>query len=254
MQLRNSTNRYGAVSMILHWSVVGLVIIAWALGTIAEDVPRGPVHRANELIHVSIGLLVLVLSLGRLLWRFEDPPPALEQNPLGPWLEEAGRFTHHLLNVLLMAIPVLGMIGLFADGKALPILALTEIASPWGKDHALAEALVEVHGVFANALMIVAALHAAAAIFHHSVLRDRTLVRMLPHRLDSCASQSVHRQRWGNDKSAWRRDHEREHSNSTGGDGHLAAEGSQSVNPRLGAASIRLSPSHSRDRTTHREQ
>jgi cytochrome b561 len=156
------------------------------------DIGQPVRHLRNRQVHcfgkVAEGAENVAVLYGlppRLLWRFEDPPPVPEQNPLGPWLEQAGRFTHHLLNVLLMAIPVLGMIGLFADGRALPILGLTEIASPWGKEHALAEALVEVHGVFANALMIVAALHAAAAIFHHSVLRDRTLVRMLPHRLDS---------------------------------------------------------------------
>jgi cytochrome b561 len=39
-----------------------------------------------------------------------------------------------------------------------------------------------VHELLANALLILAGLHACAALIHHYVFRDRTLVRMLPGR------------------------------------------------------------------------
>jgi len=62
----------------------------------------------------------------------------------------------------------------------LPIFGLFEIASPWAKDRAFAGSATEVHEVLANALVILAAGHAAAALVHHWTFRDRTLVRMLP--------------------------------------------------------------------------
>ena len=51
---------------------------------------------------------------------------------------------------------------------------------PFASDRALARSVKDVHEVTANALAIIAALHAAAALVHHWVLRDRTLLRMLP--------------------------------------------------------------------------
>jgi cytochrome b561 len=39
------------------------------------------------------------------------------------------------------------------------------------------------HALVANAVLIVAGLHSAAALFHHFILRDATLRRMLPWRI-----------------------------------------------------------------------
>jgi len=48
------------------------------------------------------------------------------------------------------------------------------------KDRAFARSVTEVHEILANALVILAGLHAVAALVHHWILRDRTLARMLP--------------------------------------------------------------------------
>jgi cytochrome b561 len=68
----------------------------------------------------------------------------------------------------------------FARGDAVSIFGLYEIASPWVKDRAFARSVTEVHEILANALVILAGLHAVAALVHHWILRDRTLARMLP--------------------------------------------------------------------------
>jgi cytochrome b561 len=92
---------------------------------------------------------------------------------------------HYVLYGLLIAAPVSGIILQFARGDSLPLFGLTEIASPWAPDRALARSVKEVHEVTANALVIIAAFHATAALLHHWVLRDRTLMRMLPPTLRS---------------------------------------------------------------------
>ena len=135
---------------------------------------------AAQFIHMSAGLAILALLVVRLIWRLIDPPPPLEITPFGRWGDRAGRFAHWLLYGLLVAVIGVGIIGQFADGDALPVFGLFEIASPWAKDHQFAEAVEEIHEVLANALVIVAALHTAAALAHHWLLRDRTLARMLP--------------------------------------------------------------------------
>ena len=61
------------------------------------------------------------------------------------------------------------------------IRTLFAFSSPWLKDRAFADNVKEVHGILAHALVSLAAMHAAAALIHHWIFRDRTLVRMLPH-------------------------------------------------------------------------
>ncbi len=85
-----------------------------------------------------------------------------------------------IIYALLIAIPVVGIVTLFARGHALPFFGLLEIASPWPADRAFAHKITEVHELLANAMMSLTGLHAAAALVHHYVLRDRTLLRMLP--------------------------------------------------------------------------
>jgi cytochrome b561 len=74
----------------------------------------------------------------------------------------------------------LGILVQFARGHALPVFGLWEIASPWVRDREFAKSMLEVHELMANALVVLAAMHGAAALVHHFVLGDRTLRRMLP--------------------------------------------------------------------------
>ena len=181
MRLRNSAEGYGAVSQMMHWITVELVILAWFLGQFDDIFPKGAARAASLFVHISAGLAVIGILVLHLFWRFADPPPPIEQTILGAWLDRAGRLAHYLLYALLIAVPISGMVLQFAQGDALPLFGLTEIASPWTRDRAFAHSVKEIHEVTANALVIFAAFHAAAALVHHWVLRDRTLLRMLPH-------------------------------------------------------------------------
>ncbi len=179
MHIRNSSEGYGAVAVTLHWAVVMLVVGAWLTGQFGDVLPRGPQREAGQFIHIFLGLSIVALAAARLAWRVTDPPPP-EDKPLGRWSEWAARATHYVLYALLMAVPVAGVALQFARGHALPVFGLFEIASPWTADRGFAHDVKELHEVLANALLILVGLHAAAALVHHSVLHDRTLVRMLP--------------------------------------------------------------------------
>jgi cytochrome b561 len=126
---------------------------------------------------------VLAIIAVRVLWRFIDSPPPPVETPLGAWLDRAGRFAHLSLYALLVAVPIVGIATQFARGHALPLFGLGEIASPWAADRAFAHSVKEVHEVLANVLLAIAGVHAAAALAHHWIFRDRTLRRMLPGKL-----------------------------------------------------------------------
>lgn len=180
MRLRNSATDYGSIAKSLHWATVALVLLAWALGTFGDELPRGAARSAGESLHIAAGLAVIALLILRLLWRLVDPPPSPERVPFGDWVVFAGRLTHIALYTLLAAVPLLGILVQFARGEALPVFGLVDIASPWVRDRAFFRALKEIHELLANVLVIVAAFHAAAALVHHWLWRDRTLERMLP--------------------------------------------------------------------------
>jgi cytochrome b561 len=180
MQLHNSERGYGAVALSLHWLTVLLVTTAWLLGTFGDDLPRGAVRDSGLRVHIAAGLAVIAVVLMRVGWRLVDPPPSFEPTRFGHWLDLAAKLTHLALYGLLIATPIVGVLLQFARGDALPIFGIVDIASPWIRDRAFAGSLKETHETLANLLMIVAGLHAAAALAHHALLRDRTLMRMLP--------------------------------------------------------------------------
>jgi cytochrome b561 len=179
MSLRNSTEDFGAMARTLHWMVVALILLSWPTGEFEDAFPK--VAKAAILfIHMTTGLAVVGLVVIRLLWRVSDPPPAPIASAFGPWADRAGRLMHYALYALLIAVPIAGVLVQFARGRAVPVFGVFEIASPWAADRAFAGNMKEVHEILANLMMILAVLHATAALVHHWVLHDRTLVRMLP--------------------------------------------------------------------------
>jgi cytochrome b561 len=178
-RLTNSVERYGAIPKTIHWLTAALVVLGWMLGTFGDALPRAA-QAGGLFIHISVGLSVLALLVVRVGWRVVDPPPLPETTRLGRWSGVAAALGHLGLYALLLAVPIAGVVLQFARGDAIPIFGLFDIVSPWTADRAFARSVKEIHNILANTLVILAALHAAAAIFHTVVLRDRTLRRMLP--------------------------------------------------------------------------
>jgi len=180
MPFRNSPHEYGAMTQSMHWVTAALVVLAWLLGTFGDSLPHGAARMAGLFVHISAGLAIIILIVLRLAWRLSDPPPPPEPTQFGHWQDIAARLIHAALYGLLIVIPAVRVLLQFARGDSLPIFGITDIASPWQQDRVFARSLKEIHETLANLLMIVAGLHAAAALVHHWLLRDRTLSRMLP--------------------------------------------------------------------------
>ncbi|MBR0992403.1 cytochrome b [Bradyrhizobium japonicum] len=188
MRLFNSVDDYGAVAQALHWLTVILVAAAWALGIFGDLLPKGAAREAGLAVHICTGLAVLILAVARLTWRSVDRSPVSEATEPGPWmtrwLGSAAGIAHYALYALLVAVPIAGIVLQFARGDALSVFGLAAIPSPWLKDAAFAHNVKEVHEILAQALVVLAMVHASAALMHHWVFQDRTLVRMLPHSRD----------------------------------------------------------------------
>jgi cytochrome b561 len=177
MTLRDTPAGYGTPTRLLHWGIAALIAAAWLLGTLMEDLPRGPARQAGLDWHAGFGALVIGLSLLRLLWRAVNP--ALPDPPGTPaWQARAAHLAHIALYAVTLAVPLSGILDRWARDRPFALFGLLPVPPPftppfgrfWG----------EAHEVMANLLLLVVAGHVAAALWHHLVLRDGVLRRMLP--------------------------------------------------------------------------
>lgn len=179
MQLRNSSSRYGWVSIFLHWSVALAVIGLFASGLWMVGLDYYSTWRkdAPEL-HKSVGLVLLAVMVLRVLWRFiSPPPPALES--YGRMTRMGAKFGHSFLYLALFTVMIAGYLISTADGAGIPVFGLFEVPALVSGLPDQADTAGLVHFYLAWALVIFSGLHALAALKHHFIDRDATLARML---------------------------------------------------------------------------
>lgn len=165
---------HGAAARAIHWASALLVIVAWAVGSTMEELPRGPNRDLVMQVHYSLGVLVLGFAMLRVVRYAMAPPPRAE----GPtWQRLAATGMHVMLILLTIGLPLTGLLDRWARGRAVAVFGVPLPAPfevPGGR------LWVEAHGVMANLLLAAVALHVAAALWHQFVLRDGVLTRMLP--------------------------------------------------------------------------
>ncbi len=172
--------RYSPQAQLFHWLSAICVVGAWTLGVLGDELPKGSIRHMGEFTHVMLGESVVLLLALRLAWRFATPAPAPEPTRLGVAAELGAKLGQMAIYALLLAVPIVGLVTLFHGGEALSLFGVVEIPSPWPKNRELKHYSKEIHELMAHVLIVFAAVHAAAALAHHYLLKDRTLKRMLP--------------------------------------------------------------------------
>ncbi|HSC83565.1 MAG TPA: cytochrome b [Pseudomonas sp.] len=178
MQWRNSSSRYGLVSILLHWVVALAVFGLFGLGLwmVGLDYYSSWYQTAPEL-HKSIGISLFALMLLRLLWRFLSPPPGAPVNH-GQFTRLASKAGHALLYLGLFALMLSGYLISTAEARGISVFGLFEVPATLTSIPDQADVAGLIHEYLAWGLVIFAGLHALAALKHHFIDRDATLVRM----------------------------------------------------------------------------
>ena len=172
-------NRYSTVSLILHWLIAALVVAQIGL-IMAHEATEGPISREFVNIHKSVGLSILVLTLGRLGWRIANPAIPLPE-AMPRWRKLLARTTHVLFYVFLIAMPLVGWAASSAAGREILFFGLFEWpALPIGGGREMAGDLMDLHKLAAKLLIALVVLHIVGALKHHFVDRDNVLHRMIP--------------------------------------------------------------------------
>lgn len=183
-------SRYGVVSIAFHWTIaaliIGIIFYGWWMEGVRDAAFAGEAEFSTVSSvynwHKTIGLTILVLSLGRLAWRLKHPVPPLpaHMNTLERGL---ARFTHIAFYVIMIGVPLAGYVTASAFGDAFPIKlfdALTLPKLPVPQTEGFQETAGSLHGASAWVIFGVLALHVAGALKHHILDRDGVLTRMIP--------------------------------------------------------------------------
>jgi cytochrome b561 len=181
MDWKNSAQRYGTVSVSLHWLMFLLLVAVYACIELREIYPKGSDPReALKAWHFTLGLTVLALVWLRLGLRLLQVVPAIEPRPVA-WQRYLANAMHFLLYVLMFAMPIAGWMILSAEGEVIPFYGV-ELPPLIAENEATAEWIEEIHKTAGTVGYYLIGLHAVAGLFHHYVLRDNTLSRILPGR------------------------------------------------------------------------
>lgn len=170
--------RYTFPAMALHWLQAGLVIWLLWLGWTMLDLPKGPERSAAYGLHKSLGMLVWLLLVARLAWRFRHPPPA---SPLPAGEARLAGTVHGLLYAFLLLAPLAGFLASAYTPYPLKFFGY-ELIKPVAPDEGLNAAFKLAHRVMVWSGAALVGLHLAGAL-KHVFHRDGTLQRMLPGRL-----------------------------------------------------------------------
>jgi cytochrome b561 len=164
--------------VIVHWLTALAVIGLFSFAIGREFLDDKATRQTLLALHRYTGLTVLLAVLLRIPIRLFSAKP---EHNLPKLVRIASAAGHGLLYLGLMAAPILGYLLTCArtghvDYLGIPLPALIE------RDRDLADTLGMLHGYLGWTMLALVGVHAAMALWHHYVLKDRVLLAMLPRR------------------------------------------------------------------------
>jgi cytochrome b561 len=167
---------YDKTSIWLHWLTAVSIVVLWGLGQGVDFFPRGTPRIAARSVHILLGATLGMLLIARIVWRMRWGRRLPRATP--GFTGYVATFTHWILYLMVAATVMLGIANAWIRGDT--IIGLGKIPSLAPGDRELRGFIEHLHSTAANIIMIVAGLHASAALVHHFMLRDNVLRRMLP--------------------------------------------------------------------------
>lgn len=176
----NTDARYDGVSMLLHWLMVAIILLLFALGWYMVELPDGSAERSRCFaLHKSLGLTAALLLCARIGWRMTHPAPPLPAE-LVPWQRRLAACTHWLLYLLMLLQPLSGYLSSSYSGYRTRFWGVP--LPHWGRQDArINELFTELHVGCSVALLCLLILHVCGAFAHLAGAHRSVLGRMLPN-------------------------------------------------------------------------
>lgn len=168
--------RYHPLLVALHWLLAALILGGLIMGrfVLAATPNSDPAKMFSLQMHMSIGLVILVLMLIRLVVRLrsQKPPHADTGNAL---MNSLGRLTHWGFYALVIAMCASGIATARLAG--LPDIVFGGSGAPLPADFS-EFAPRAAHGIISKLLGGLILLHVAGFLYHQFALKDRLFKRM----------------------------------------------------------------------------
>jgi cytochrome b561 len=168
---------YDPFAMGLHWATVFLVLANFLLAEFWGFFARDTRH-TMIVTHMSFGILLAAAVVTRIVWRLI--PGHQMPSVVSGWTEMASKAVHWFLYALLVVQAVLGFVLRWSGGEAMSFFGF-EIASPMVTvTRPVHHFIGDLHNWTGWVIIVTALGHAGAALYHHYIVRDNVLRRMLP--------------------------------------------------------------------------
>jgi cytochrome b561/polyisoprenoid-binding protein YceI len=183
MPATNTSDAYGSVTKTFHWMTAFLILTAFPLGLVANNMPFDTSEALAQKafvfsLHKTVGVMAFAVALGRILWALTQTKPAA-MHPERRAETFAAETVHWLLYASMLVVPLSGWIHhaattgfapiLWPFGQGLPLVPQSQGVELFFK---------EIHFVFTKVLGVAVFLHIAGAVKHAVIDRDGTLARM----------------------------------------------------------------------------
>ena len=179
MLIKNNQQSYGLIAILLHWLIAIGTFGLFGLGLWMVELGYYDTwYQKAPGLHEGIGFFLFIILLIRIIWRWISPPPK-PFSTLKTWEKAGSHFVHVLLNLLLLVITISGYLIITAKGEPVHIFDLFTVPASLSGISNQEDLAGEIHYFVAWGLIILAGVHALAALKHHFVDKDRTLRRML---------------------------------------------------------------------------
>ena len=180
MQINNTKSSFGIISKLLHWLMAVLLIALFAVGLYMTGLDYyDPLYHSLPWWHKSVGLLTIMLLLLRIIWKLiNTEPEALATHK--QWEVFLAKLIQRLFYFLILLIGISGYLISTAKGKGIEFFNFFEIpALTAALEEGRADLIGDTHEMLAISLIVLAVLHAVAALKHHFIDKDETLKRMI---------------------------------------------------------------------------
>lgn len=177
--LRNTQSKFGAVTIFIHWLMAVVVIGQFSFGLYMLSINYyNPLYKVLTHYHKSIGILFICLLGIRLCWKAINsrptPAPGVKQ-----WEHNAGRLAQGAMLFLLIIVACFGYLISTAKGHSIEVFNWFEVPATITSIEDQEDWAGEFHYWFALSVTIIASIHAIAALKHHFIDKNETLLRML---------------------------------------------------------------------------
>lgn len=170
---------YTKVAIAMHWLIALLIFSNVGLGLFMETFPKkAPGHDEVLFYHASIGSLIFMLAVLRLVWRSTHKPPALPAH-IPSWQQKTAHTLHWVLYSLMFLVPLTGYLHRMAGGHPVSFFGIGFLPVVIGKDEPLRLLTDTLHVCLVWTLCILVVGHIGAALKHRFFDRDRVIQRML---------------------------------------------------------------------------